>query len=341
MVVVDDLTRMVELAKQVVLAYDEDDAIRVLDNLKVWISSSNDPSVYGLTRIALGFKGNRTPLTVDYDKKVKAELIDLYGGAAEKGEYVTKLLEAGLGAKRGYKILNRLACYTIPAQEEFDLLPYVEDSSWSDYWVEQIEFCAGYLNKHKMFGYDLMKVFTAKHSANTFYEVSYHLKDEEQYRISIDWLSDPYWDTHMAKMMVYTLMYKKSYTWLEEMIKPWMTEFIIDEIYDKSGASKEDHLAVIDKWINVSPLLEYAIQEYATNLNTKEYYELYGDLKDRYGFDGDDLAQSLQSLSNVPDIVMRRNEYYHENVNKYINGRPGAGSSAVSPFNAAALMGGE
>lgn len=311
MVGTDGYTGMINLAKEIINQYDKEEALKVLDNLKEWVNCGSEITAHRLEGIALNFKGDRTPVTVDYDKDVKRELLGLYAEAAKNGKYVVSLLEAGISAKRSCKTLNSLVSYTKYSQSEFDMLPYVEDSNWSDDWIKQLQFCTDYIIKHKQFGYDLMSIFTPEHSHNLFYEICYHLKDEEQYRIPLDWLKDIHWLRNPARNVLYLYMFNPERNWGVDIVKPWMCGFIPSEIFDRRKDADLDCNSIIAKWCNVSPKLGYALNEYAEDWKPDDYYEMYNDLRTRNHCDGDALAEIIYS-GEYPDWVLERCDYYHQ-----------------------------
>lgn len=339
--------QMIGLARTIVKSYDKEEALKILDNLDVWVDSGSEPRPYHLRQIVSELKGNKEPVKVDYDKDVSSSLIELYAKAATHGQYAIRVLEAGISAKRGYKQLNDLAghIYSVP---EFDIAPYVEDPRWSDDWIRQLQFCERQIVSHKNFGYDLMSVFTPKHSPEVFYEVQYRLKTEEKYRISLDWLKDPHWEKSTAKDLVYLYMYHPGTDWAGYM-KPWMTDLVTSEFSALSEIKDDvDCAAIADKWKNVSPVLEYVLESIAKDnrYTVPELYLQYESYRSRYGCDGDELADKLwgDSIDEIPKYHRDRNLYYHEQRPMYDadsveQGKPVVMSNAF--LNALGLMVGD
>lgn len=314
---VDELIQMNSLAKKLIEEYDKDTATKVLDNLDSWIRCGGDVSTYYLKNIALKLKGEKTPVSVDYDSKVKSNLLSLYSAAASKGEYNVALLESGLNARRDYDTLRYIATYTYCGLDKFNAIPYVEDTRWSGRWIYQLLFCANYVNKHNEFGYNLLSLFTPNHSPETFYEVCYHLKDEEQYRIKLDWLSNSYWGSYTAKQLVYLYMYYPGIDWAFDIIRPWSCKSMVSEVYETRQNTLPDYSSIIEKWKNVSPLLDYIMTDLADRRNISVSYKMYDGLRRRFGCDGDELAHAICEddffeKPEIPEFVIIRNNYYHK-----------------------------
>lgn len=340
----DEIKDLVLLIKGIYSKYDKDKANKITDNLVKWISSGSNLRVSWLSKIALGFEGEIEPPVADDNMEIKKNLVELYSYVADQDEYATILLDAAIVAGRSYDLLSNLFWHVRDKKYWSGLLNYMCDRNWSDLWIEKLDFCSKHIEKHKAFGYDLMSVFTYKHNPQTFLEICLTLRDEDKYRVPIDWLSDPYWKPVNATRVVWLYINMPGVDWGKDVVKSWMCKFTIDEI---EGTGSTDPLvikSIIDKWINVSPLLEYALRKYCEHFDKDfdfvNYMNEYVNLKQYYNFNGDDLAQSLMPLSNVPDDVMCRNEYYHKCVKEYCIGY-GDTVTGGNPFNAASLMSGE
>lgn len=341
----EDISDMINLAMDVVKKYGAEGSIKVFENLDDWANSGADISPFQLRKIALELNGEIGPTEVYYDKDVQSNIGSIFSSAVQTGIYNTELVKAGVKTRRGYKILRDLASYTIDPKE-FDITKYVSDEVWSDTWIDRMRFCSDIIGRHIAFGYNLMEVFTPQHNPHTFYEVCYHLKDEDQYRISLEWLRDSHWTGSAARRLVYLYMYKPGYDW-SKFLRPWLCIWAGSEMEELESKDDTKNLAVLNKWIHVSPLLEHCIDNYIPDCDAKGWdyvYKTYDILRDRYGCDGDDLAQQLQHIGNVPTEVLQRNTYYNESVKEWVRSGIGLSNSqktGMSPFSAAALMGGD
>lgn len=304
---------LLNLINDVMEKYDHNTAVKICNNLTEWVNCCDDVSLYRLSCIVDRFKGDTFPVHADYDKDVQNEVLSLYITAAEHGDSNVTLLENGLHAHRGYEVLHHLAGSVYSEEIKCDILQYVADTMWCDAWIDEMQLMLDRIHQHKEFGYDLLSVFTPRHFTSTFHEVCYHLKDEERYRIKLDWLQDTNWRPYTAKTLVYLYMFHQGFDWSAD-IRPWLCSFATAEIMDNIGNEDLDVKSIVDKWRNVSPLLEYAL----THLFDAEYatvtYAQYDELRDRYECDGDELAYSLVRKVDVPDAVMFQNAYYHNQV---------------------------
>lgn len=339
-------TELIDVIIGIVSENNKNEALKILNNLKILSSCGSDVTAYSLGKIAKYFKGEVSPIVPEYDNNVKRELLSLYATAAEGGVYKMKLLEAGLNAHRSYDILKSITGRLYCDQSTFDMVPYVSDSKWSDKWIDELRTCAEYIGKHRLFGYDLMSIFTPEHNPHALYEVCYHLKDEDRYRISLEWLRDSHWTGSAARRLVYLYMYKPGYDW-SKFIRPWLCSWAGSEIDELGSKDDAKNLAVLNKWIHVSPLLEHCLDNYIPDCGAKGWdyvYKTYGMFRNRFGCDGDDLAQQLQHIGNVPTEVLQRNTYYNESVKEWIKSfqeSSGDPKSGNNPFNAASLMSGD
>lgn len=323
-----DFKYMIETSKLVVNKYDKDKALAVLDNLMMWADSCDEIHLESARDIALGYGDLKTPVRSDSNPEINKDLMWLYGEAAKHGRYSTELLEAGIKAGRGSKILHRLASEKFYKKEEFDLVGYASNPEWSDYWIEQIDFCENYIVKHKAHGIDLMSIFTPKHSPNVFYEMCYHISDDIDYDTDFSWLSDINWTTSVARGVLYLYSNMRGRDW-GNIIRPWMCEHIISDIRGCGSMDPIVHQALIDKWKNVSPLLDYVLDKRIAYESVEQFYDEYSNIRYMYGCDGDELAGKIHN-NQIPADVMKRNEYYHSMVTR-----------AGSKLNAATIMGGE
>lgn len=345
-----DAINMIEITEALLSECTASETLAILSNLKEW-TKTKSCEIYAcaLKKIAIGYKGKRLPVSVDYDMKVNRELLGLYAVAAEHGSYATELLEAGLKSKRGYDLLHELASTNQEDGIDGSVAQYVAKPEWSDEWVRMLSLCISYVCEHARNGYDILSVFTQEHDPGTFYEVCYELKSScDDIRIPLNWLKDTYWRPYDAKNILYLYSSRPGLNWGVDIIQSWMTSYIIDDIKRDNCVTKHECAAVIDKWKNVSPILEYALDGYferndiPKNKRCIEYIMLI----DKYDCDGDDLAQHLMCLGNVDGNLLKRNAYYHECITKW-SGIPNATDTSdrasgkkSSPFNAAAIMGG-
>lgn len=344
----DDIMSMVGLAETLIDKYSKEDAMKILKNLEEWIKHDGDTYAYNLNTIALAFKGEKLPISSDYDVKVNKELIGLYSQSARTGNYAVGLLEAGLEAKRGYDILNDLTRVKKNDNEVY-ITAYVSDSSWSDKWIKQMIFCAGYMHQLRRHGCDIMEIFTPKHNPNTFYEICYSIvagRGDENYNVPLQWLKDYHWRPYMAKYVWYLYRDAPGREW-GEIVQPWMPKLALDEISESKKSESLDCNAIIEKWKNVSPKLEHALESYFEHegLSAEKMYEEYDYYRRQYCCDGDALAEQIFK-DNYPDWVGGHNDYYHECVVSWKGIQDSASASSMTnvvsgAFNAAAIMGGD
>lgn len=339
----EEYSGMITLAKNIVMNNSRDRALQILDNLYEWIESGSDISPSALNKIASEFNGEKKPLYVDYDKKVKSELMRLYSEASVHGDYNVELLEAGIKAKRDYGVLHKLADGSHCDKSDFDLIPYIVDNTWSDWWISQLDFCSRYQIKHASFIQYIMSVFTPLHNPGTFHEVFFNLKDADDYKIPLDWLKDTHWEPYVTRCVVRMYLHTPWRNWGLDIVKPWMSKFVVDDIYYHRNQAKIDRLdSISDKWKNVSPKLEYALNSYFedADMTVLDMYREYTSIKGIYHCDGDELAVLIYT-GNFPKDVLTRNEYYHECVDNQSIGTTRPTKVPTNAFDAAKLMGGD
>ena len=322
----------------------------VLDNLKEWIdASSNNVSIGALQRIAIGWKGHHSPVTIPYSAEVKNDFLWLHGWAAENGEYATKLLLAGLKAERSYDTLYDLANKGQELRVNDEVISRVGNPAWSDDWVDTMITCSRYLETHADNGYDILSVFTPRHNPSVFYEVCYNLKSDSENMIPLGWLADPNWSTSDVKTILYLYGSVPSCDWGYSVLRPWMCYYIFKEVEKNVNNTNLDCNSIIDKWKNVSPILEYALTQVCSgfNNNVDEVYKCYSGLKEKYNCDGDELANSITQSFKDDEKLFKRNDYYHNNIGQWsgvkeksvVNGE--IGNTVSNILNAASMMGGD
>lgn len=309
-----ECNELLGLINNIMHEYDYSTAVKICNNLTEWVSCCSKVSVPGLRNIVSNFEGKRTPVPADYDEDVQNGLLYLYNKSAEHGETTLKLVEDSLRAGRSYTIISNLAGSVYTVEQQKTLLPYAGNAEWSDKWIDEMHLMLDRIYKHKMFGYDLLSVFTPQHFPSAFHQVCQHLIDEEQYRISLDWLKDSNWRSYHTHTLVYLYMFKPGVDWAKDYIHPWTCSFATSEIISGIHDETLDVKAIVEKWNNVSPLLEYALERLFDAKYATVSYKQYDDLRDQHECDGDELAYEIVRKDDIPDGVMYHNAYYHNHV---------------------------
>lgn len=316
---VGDLVKLSELSKKIVMKYDKATVVRVFDSMTSWLQCGCGVNVDCLEKILFMFSGDKKPAPAEYDEVVKRELMHLYTTAVDKGMPTVYLLEAGIMAQRYFNTLLILADTSVTIHDAIaSPYQYASNKDWSDEWIidivkNQDKLSAAYEN-----GYNIMEAMTPSHSELTFYEVCNKLGRVSGEHISLEWLKNPNWSNRSASIMIDLMTSCTVMEW-DKRLFPWMSCFIFEDVYHNSLINGTDYERSVSKWLNVTPKLEVQIGRNTSGMSIDERFQWYQNSRVDYKCDGDELADCISTTFAYDDFVLRRSDYYHEQVREYVN----------------------
>lgn len=337
-----DILKLLDIVQDISVKYSREDSIRIYRNLSEWVGCGSKIQMDYLKKVAVWSNGNRLPVIPDQDEDVKHHLLELYGLALDS-DHMVDLLEAGIRAGRKYETLLKIVMY-VEDNNIFEINQYIKDSAWSDKWITAIIERQDSICTLKNKGYDIMSILTPKHSVEILSVISAAFIPRQGMRASIEWLKDDHWHADAVSHIIVLYLDKPGTDWGKDVVMPWMCRYVSEEILRTNKIDKNIIDTIIDKWINVSPVLDLALWEYCSYRDVDSIYSEYNNLRELYKCDGDKLAAIIYH-DKIPKFCKYRNGYYNECIESYKEGRDGIkpiSSSESNIFGAAiSAMGGD